>query len=315
MHLISPARRCRIAGLLLAALVAGPQAALARHAPAPHGTAPHGDAAAQARPALWKVARGGSTIWLMGTIHALPKGVAWFRGPIAQAFDGSGDLVTEIIETSPQDMQALVLAKAVLPEGQSLSALLPPADRDGLAKALAANGMAATALDRFRPWYAAVALSTLPLLKTGYDPAQGVDAVLAAKAVAPRGHEAFETPEFQLGLFASLPQDVQIDYLREVIKGLPTIRSELTGMIDAWERGQADRLAQIMNADQDSPQMRDLLLINRNKAWAAWIENRLAHPKAAGETIFVAVGAGHLAGPGSVQDQLTAAGVRVLRVQ
>jgi len=306
MQRLSPARRLRLIGLLLAALAGAPQA-VAR-------PVRHVDAAAAARPALWKVTQGGSTVWLLGTIHALPKGVAWYRGPIAWAFDGSGDLVTEIIDGSPQEMQALVMAKAVLPEGQTLTAMLPEADRAGLAKALAANGMAANALDRFRPWYAAVALSTLPLLKSGYDPAQGVDAVLSAK-VAARAHEAFETPEYQLGLFASLPQDVQLDYLREVIKGLPTIRSELDGMIDAWERGQADRLARIMNADQDSPQMRELLLTGRNRAWAAWIAERLAHPKAAGETLFVAVGAGHLAGPGSVQDQLAAKGIRAVRVQ
>ena len=36
-------------------------------------------------PALWKVADEDTTIYLFGTVHALPKDVEWFRGPIAEA--------------------------------------------------------------------------------------------------------------------------------------------------------------------------------------------------------------------------------------
>ena len=66
-----------------------------------------------------------------------------------------------------------------------------------------------------------------------------------------------------------------------------------------------------MNADEDDPRLRAALLINRNKAWARWVRARLAKPG----TVFVAVGAGHLAGPGSVQDQLARLGIRATRVQ
>jgi hypothetical protein len=53
------------------------------------------------------------------------------------------------------------------------------------------------------------------------------------------------------------------------------------------------------------------LLTNRNKAWARWIKARLAQPG----TVFVAVGAGHLGGKGSVQDQLKTVGLKADRVQ
>jgi uncharacterized protein YbaP (TraB family) len=94
----------------------------------------------------------------------------------------------------------------MLPEGQSLRAQLPPT-RAAMEKALAANGLPAASFDRFRPWYAAVALSTLPLMKSGYDPTNGVDVTLSALATE-RGipHEALETPEYQLGLFDQLPK-------------------------------------------------------------------------------------------------------------
>ena len=53
------------------------------------------------------------------------------------------------------------------------------------------------------------------------------------------------------------------------------------------------------------------LLWQRNRAWADWMAKRLDTPG----TVFVAVGAGHLAGPRSVQADLAAKGLRVRRVQ
>ena len=50
----------------------------------------------QLKPALWKVADADTTIYLFGTIHALPKGLVWLDGPIGKALDSSGELITEI---------------------------------------------------------------------------------------------------------------------------------------------------------------------------------------------------------------------------
>jgi uncharacterized protein YbaP (TraB family) len=57
--------------------------------------------------------------------------------------------------------------------------------------------------------------------------------------------------------------------------------------------------------------MTKVLLTDRNRTWATWLKARLAQPG----TIFVAVGAGHLAGKDSVQDVLARSGVTVTRVQ
>jgi uncharacterized protein YbaP (TraB family) len=54
----------------------------------------------------------------------------------------------------------------------------------------------------------------------------------------------------------------------------------------------------------------EVLLVRRNANWARWIKDRLAKPG----TVFIAVGAGHLAGPNSVQDQLKGLGLSSARV-
>ena len=60
-----------------------------------------------------------------------------------------------------------------------------------------------------------------------------------------------------------------------------------------------------------TPELARVLLTNRNANWAQWIKARLDRPG----TVFVAVGAGHLAGKGSVQEQLGALDIKVSRVK
>ncbi len=59
-----------------------------------------------------------------------------------------------------------------------------------------------------------------------------------------------------------------------------------------------------------SPHAYQTMFVQRNARWANWIAERLDEPG----TVFVAVGAGHLAGRDSVQEQLASIGVGSVRV-
>ncbi len=293
---------------LFALLLAGATTATAR--PAPH-------AAIQiAHPALWKIAGPNATIYLFGTVHLLPANVHWFDDIVARAFTRSDTLVTEILDPTPEQLRPILATKAMLPAGQSLRDMLTLAQRKRFEAALVANHVVVAGFDRYQPWYAAVALASVPMMQLGYDLADGVDATLGQRAQAlGRSHEALETAEYQLNLFAALPQPVQKAYLMAVVKQLPTVKTELTSVIHAWEGGQAGELAKLVNSDEDDPQMMQTLLIDRNKNWARWIQARLDQPAKPHETLFIAVGAGHLAGPGSVMDQLRTLGIASQRLQ
>src|SRR5215217_1290637 len=51
---------------------------------------------AAARPALWRLSDADTTIYLFGTIHALPEGAQWRTPALDQAMAASDELVTEI---------------------------------------------------------------------------------------------------------------------------------------------------------------------------------------------------------------------------
>ncbi|WP_260921755.1 TraB/GumN family protein [Novosphingobium sp. 9] len=266
----------------------------------------------EAHPALWKVSDGDTTIYLFGTIHLLPPNVDWFEGPVAKAFGGSQELVTEIVQPDAPTMQKITLAAARRTDGKTLRATLSPEEKAKYETALAGLGIPAGAFDNVDTWFAAVTLTVLPLVKEGYSTESGVDNQLGAKADARHvPHSALETAEYQLGLFDALPADVQLRYLDDTLDKLPEVGTELGKMVKAWEAGDADTLAKMMNDDMTDPVIGQVLLTNRNRNWSQWIEQRLKKPG----TVFIAVGAGHLAGADSVQAMLAKDGVTAVRVQ
>ena len=90
------------------------------------------------------------------------------------------------------------------------------------------------------------------------------------------------------------------------------MKQEFGGMLGAWSRGDVKGIAKTFDRDlANSPELRDNLIRQRNANWARWIEQRMAQPGA----VLVAVGAGHLAGPGSVIETLKKDGYTVRRVE
>ncbi|TCM22023.1 hypothetical protein EDF56_101703 [Novosphingobium sp. PhB165] len=267
---------------------------------------------APARPAMWKIEDKDTTIYLFGTIHILPEDTHWFAGPVKKAFDSSDLLVTETLVDSPESLQKLFIEKGMRADGTTLRASLAPEERAAFEKAVAGMGLPAETFDPYEAWYAGLLLSLLPLKAAGYDKANGVETLIDAKAAEEhKARKTLETPEYQIELFDSMPVESQNRYLGEVLDQLPTLREDVTKVVAAWKSGRPNELAKLLNEDESDEAMRKAFITNRNQAWAKWLEARMAVPG----TVFVAVGAGHLAGEGSVQDELAKVGIKATRVQ
>jgi len=281
-------------------------------APAPVTQAAQPISGPIAKPALWKIADKDTTIWLFGTIHILPPGVDWYRGPVEQALTGSDTLVIEVADPSGAATVSSMARLALSEPPTNLREGLSPADRKAYEDALAKLHLPAGAFDANDPWYAAVMVSLLPLLQQGFGTMNGAETQLVSEAKA-RGMKqvGLETAEYQLGLFDGLPADVQRKYLAEIVRNLPEIPKEVEAMVSAWKAGKADDLARLMNEDESDPRLMKVLLTDRNRTWSKWIEARMKQPG----TVFVAVGAGHMAGKDSVLSMLKADRFKVVRVQ
>ncbi|WP_201315570.1 TraB/GumN family protein [Dyella sp. EPa41] len=272
-------------------------------------------ATAFATPGLWVVRQGEATIYLFGTVHLLPSDTHWSSPALDQALAESQRLSIEIVDDDSPAMQALVMQHGV-DFGHPLSTKLGDGDMQRLEKAAeeakVPGGVAA--LQPMRPWLAALTLTVAPLVQAGMDPSQGVDKQLKARMQeAGKPVDGLETSEKQIRMLADLPEPMQLDFLRQSFKEVADGPAKLRELVDAWRRGDTDAIAKVEDEDlrKESPMLYQRLIVERNQAWARTIAERLKQPGVS----FIAVGAGHLAGPDSVQAQLRKLGIESTRIR
>jgi uncharacterized protein YbaP (TraB family) len=272
---------------------------------------------AQAQPAMWTVKDADSTIYLFGTVHLLKPETEWktekLKAAIAEAEQLWLELPTTNSEALAAEMMPLITQFGLAP-ATPLSSSLTPEEMKTLDEAAKLAGMTGAQLNAFRPWFAALTITTSAVTRAGYDPASGVDsrieALFAERGIKPKG---FETPEQQIKVFADMSREEELAYLRQIIEEYENAADVLDRMVDQWSRGDLVGLEASLVADmrEASPELYEDLLPKRNANWAVQIEDML---KGKG-VIFIAVGAGHLIGEDSVQALLKAKGIEAERVQ
>ncbi|WP_333897322.1 TraB/GumN family protein [Brevundimonas aurantiaca] len=302
------------AGLALVFAIAGaPTQVLAQAAPAT--AAPAAAPAIQGQgPALWVIKDADSTLYLFGSVHVLRPTTGWASPRVNAAFDSASDIWFEI--TNPEDQAAMMplIQQYGLSPQTPLSSRLTPEEVAQLDVAAKTIGASAAQLDPLKPWLAALSLSVAPLVKAGYDPQSGVELALKARAqAAGKRLHGFETLEKQVGMLATLPDDVQLEFLRETLKDFDEAVEMLDSMVEAWGKGDVQALDRIVVEEMktDAPELYKVLLVDRNTDWANQIQTLLQ----GSGTAFIAVGAAHLTGDDSVQSILQSRGVAVETVE
>lgn len=230
-----------------------------------------------ASPAMWVVNDHDTIIYLFGTFHALDGRAEWFNDEVLTAFSGSDELVLE----------------TVLPRRGSNARAMPP---------LAGSSSF---------------LSTTKLVMSvgrtqGMSTKRGADAVLreaAENTGKPVG--GLESLQTQLEMFNRLPvgaKPATTAQKQQAVEALPDILARLQA---AWVRGDTESFAPMLETMRlKTPEAYRLMFVERNSRWAQWIDHRLQRPG----TVFIAVGAGHLAGQDSVQAKLAQLGVSAARI-
>jgi len=269
-----------------------------------------------ATPPMWRVVDDDSEIFLLGTIHVLHPNLDWRPTYLAKALDTSEDFLwlEADTETRPAQIRAADFATAEgrLPVGQSLPDMLDHEDADRLRKMVTEIGAPMSDFETMRPWLAYLSLSFYSAAAEGFDPNVGVEKVLTSEWRA-RGRKIryFESIEEQLSILAALAPDVQKNLLVKVLREWDRGEASLEGLFSAWWAGDAQAINDIMNDTlrQEAPEVFVKLVTERNEGWVKQIALEM---QGAGKGL-IAVGAGHLAGEGSVPALLKANGFKVER--
>ena len=239
-----------------------------------------------ADPAIFVVHDGDTTVYLFGTFHALDGKAEWFNDQVKDAFEKSDELV---LETLVPEGPAPAQPRAAPP--QQLRVVAPSASF------LASTRMAINAGK-----------------SRGMQVGNGADMVLRRTAEAEgKPVEGLETLESQLAMFSRLPQTAPTP-APQTAAAAPAMNSlshSMAEMQDAWKRGDQSVFVRVLGQlEQASPATYRMMFTERNIRWADWIRARMQTPG----TVFVAVGAGHLAGKDSVLVKLAERGIPSQRV-
>jgi uncharacterized protein YbaP (TraB family) len=268
-----------------------------------------------ATPAWWRVKGVHGTVYILGSVHVMKPDVQWESPRMKAALDASDELYLEIANADDTAAMAPLALQFGMDMANPLSTKLSKDDialLDTVAKGIGIPGEAM--LEPMQPWFVSATLEMVPMLKDGYDPASGIDLKLLAESKREQKRiMGFETMSDQLHMMADVPQAEQVAMLHEQLTELDKSAADINELVAAWERGDVEKIASIDNRElaEKHPAEYKRMVVDRNTRWAATLDSVLKDPTTG--TVFVVVGAGHLAGPDSLLKMLEKDGWKIER--
>jgi len=261
---------------------------------------------------MWKVEdSSGAIAYLLGSLHVLTPEWYPLAEPINKAFAESKTLVEEvdIDETSDPTAMMAALAKAMLTEGRTLDQVVSPETFAEVKRRAEKSNLPMVALQRMKPWLVAITLMAPTLQAAGFKPELGIDRHFYDRAVdSGMKREALETFNYQLDRFDQLSPKLQEELLKTTMEDLDTEVSGVKDMAQAWGFGDTAAIEKLtLSALQESPELYQRLLVERNHNWVPRVEACLKEKRAC----FIVVGAAHLVGPDGLPTLLTKKGYKV----
>ena len=263
---------------------------------------------------LWSLQGKTNTVYLLGSVHFLKRERDSCPQPIDAAYADAEALVMEIDmdDLDPAgDAAGHPGARRCCRRARRWSSSSAPQTYEQVRDARRARlGVEPAMLDRFQPWFAAITLVQLQLMKMGLDPELG----RRAAADAPRGRRRQADPgpgnrcASSWSMLARLPEKQQREFLLYSVEDAERMASEVDELLAAWRSGDATAMAKLLQEGFDEyPDLYRPLTVERNRKWIPQIEQLLDDR----DDYLVVVGALHLVGKDSVIDLLERKGYKV----
>ncbi|MEI4507561.1 TraB/GumN family protein [Sphingopyxis sp. CCNWLW253] len=260
---------------------------------------------------MWLVADDDTRIYLLGTMHALPRGTDWDDGEVANAIRSADELILELppaeLAVAGDVFQRLAPRDTPLAIEARLSgkALIGYRTLEASGRSFSGEG--------FDDWAVVVLMGQRVAQNAALSPSDGVETGLTDKfKAADKPIGGLETAKEQLMLFETLDAATQRALLTRAAEESGEAVKDVAALTAAWGRGDVAALEKVVNEDVDAvPAARKAIITDRNRRWSTWARKRMERPG----TVLMAVGAGHLVGSDGVPAMLEAEGLKVSRVQ
>ncbi len=261
---------------------------------------------------LWQVRTPTATVYLLGSVHLMKKEAYPLSPVIEDAFARSDTVAVEAnINDIGEETLARLRAGGFYGENDSIANHVSRDTYAYITAEAARLGFPLPALNRQRPWFLAITMSSIELAGTGYDPRYGIDKHFLTRAAGKKRIVELESIDYQIDLLAGLPDGEQESFLLYALQDLNTLIQQADTLMAAWRKGESDRIAEMLERsvgdDETLKVVYRKIMTDRNRNMAGKI---VQHLKAPG-ILFVIVGAGHLVGDAGIVELLRKEGFAV----
>lgn len=233
-------------------------------------------AQARGETSVWTVKGKTNTVYLAGSVHALPKEHAAFPEQLDRAYEAAKVVVLEVDldDMNPLEAVQFITANGTLPPDQSLKDVVGEKDYARVSQLAADLGVPEVAITKLEPWAAALVLTQFALNKTGFDAQLGIDMQITERAKKDgKPIEGLETVIDQLGVFDARTFPEQTRFLLDSADDAASLDDDLDKLIAAWRTGDLRALEkEFVKERAKSPALYDALLGVRNRKWMPKIE-------------------------------------------
>jgi uncharacterized protein len=246
---------------------------------------------------LWKIQSGSASVYLLGSIHLLKKDVYPLNETIENTYESSDTLVVEanINEIDKLDLKKFT-SRALYQGDDHIEKHVSPETYRSIKKEGETLGFPDELIRRQRPWFLALSMQAVELMKLGYDPRYGVDYHFLSKARGKKRILELESLEEQINLLSGFSDREQELFLLYTLENLRSMDGQVEALVRAWASGDTQAIESILTEsafrDRAIAPIFEKLFDERNLKMCSMIESYLNSTR----SYFVIVGAGHLVG-------------------
>ena len=241
---------------------------------------------------LWEVSGNGlkKNSYLFGTFHLLCKSDINFSSQLKAATGNADKIYMELDMDDPSVLMGGLLMMN-MKEGKKLKDLYTEAEYNKLSNYFKDSlHVPVSFLQNTKPYFlVAMLYPKMMPCKT----VSGVEEELMKLAkIQQKEIKGLETMEFQAAVFDSIPYSEQAKELLKSIDSMTVYKKYFDTMVNVYKSQQLEKIERLFSQSEfGMEEHQDILLDDRNKNWVGQLKTIMLK-----ESVFVAVGAGHLVG-------------------
>ena len=264
---------------------------------------------------VWKISKGGNTLYIGGTIHLLGQNDYPLPAAFEKAYKQSSKLVFEadILKFQSPEYQKIFMERITYQSGHTIKDVIRNDTFVALEKFFTDRDMALDPMLQFKPGMLIMMLTVIEMKRLNIA-GTGVDQFYINKGLKDKKTFAFlEDIDEQLDFMVNMGKDNPDEMIKYTLRDINQLAPQLAAIKKSWRNGDNKELEKIsLTPWKDGfPELYQTLLVKRNHKWLPKIERMLKTK----EIEFVMFGALHLVGGDGVLKLLEAKGYRVEQLQ